>query len=126
MHNVWTLIQREYLERVRTRSFLIFTLLMPAAMAGIVFIPTKIAQMSSGGERRLVIVTNDMKLGEAVGQQLAAQQATAASDAEFDQEYSAPTVYAMQVVTDTSDAGTRSPESPGFRWSDHRLSLANR
>jgi len=42
MHNVWTLIQREYLERVRTRSFLIFTLLMPAAMAGIVFIPTKI------------------------------------------------------------------------------------
>jgi ABC-type Na+ efflux pump permease subunit len=33
-------MQREYLERVRTRSFLIFTLLMPAAMAGIVFIPT--------------------------------------------------------------------------------------
>ena len=91
MHNVWTLIQREYLERVRTRSFLIFTLLMPAAMAGIVFIPTKIAQMSSGGERRLVIVTNDMKLGEAVGQQLGAQQATAATDAEFDQEYAAPT-----------------------------------
>lgn len=104
MHNVWTLIQREYLERVRTRSFLIFTLLMPAAMAGIVFVPTKIAQMSSGGERRLVIVTSDMKLGEAVGQQLGAQQATAASDAEFDQDYSAPTTYAIQVVTDTSDA----------------------
>jgi ABC-2 type transport system permease protein len=103
MHNVWTLIQREYLERVRTRSFLIFTLLMPAAMAGIVFIPTKIAQMSSGGERRLVIVTNDMKLGEAVGQQLGAQQAPAASDAEFDQDYSAQTTYAIQVVTDTSD-----------------------
>ena len=34
MHNVWTLIRREYLERVRTRSFVIFTLLMPAAMAG--------------------------------------------------------------------------------------------
>lgn len=103
MHNVWTLIRREYLERVRTRSFIIFTLLMPAAMAAIVLIPTKVAQMSSGGQRRLVIVTNNMKLGEGVGQQLATQQATAKEDAEFDQDYSLPTDYAIQVVTDTSD-----------------------
>ena len=39
MHNVWMLMQREYLERVRSRSFLIFTLLMPAFMAGSVLIP---------------------------------------------------------------------------------------
>ncbi len=52
MHNVWTLLQREYLERVRTRSFVIFTLLMPAFMAGIVLIPAKIAEMNSGGERQ--------------------------------------------------------------------------
>ncbi len=52
MHNIWTLIQREYLERVRTRSFVIFTLLMPAFMAGIVLIPAKLAEMNSGGVRR--------------------------------------------------------------------------
>jgi ABC-2 type transport system permease protein len=34
MRKVWMLIQREYLERVRSRSFVIFTLLMPAFMAG--------------------------------------------------------------------------------------------
>ncbi len=50
MHNVWTLMQREYLERVRSRSFVIFTLLMPAFMAGIVLIPAKLAEMNSGGE----------------------------------------------------------------------------
>ena len=105
MRNIWTLMQREYLERVRTRSFLIFTLLMPAAMAGIVFIPTKIAQMNSGGERQIVIVADDMKLGETVGHQLAVPKPTRASDDEFSQpEIGPPTVYAIQVVNDTSEA----------------------
>ena len=70
MHNVWTLVKREYLERVRSRSFVIFTLLMPAFMAGSVLIPAKLAQMNSGGERKIVIVANDAKLAEAVGQEL--------------------------------------------------------
>ena len=103
MRNIWTLIQREYLERVRTRSFIIFTLLMPAAMAGIVFVPTKIAQMSSGGERQIVIVADDMKLGETVGHQLAVPKPNRGSDDEFGQS-DVPTVYAIQVVNDTSDA----------------------
>lgn len=103
MRNVWTLIQREYLERVRTRSFVIFTLLMPAAMAGIVFVPTKIAEMNSGGERSMVVVANDMKLGEAVGHELG-QKANALSDDEFRQQHSQPTIYNIQVTTDTSDA----------------------
>ena len=89
MRNIWTLIQREYLERVRTRSFIIFTLLMPAAMAGIVFIPTKIAQMSSGGERQIVIVADDMKLGETVGHQLAVPKPNRGSDDEFGQSVTA-------------------------------------
>ena len=66
MHNVWMLLQREYLERVRTRSFLIFTLLMPAFMAGSVLIPTKLAEMNSGGERHLVMVVNNPQIAAAV------------------------------------------------------------
>ncbi len=103
MHNVWTLVQREYLERVRTRSFVIFTLLMPAFMAGIVLIPTKIAQMNSGGERRLVIVANDAKLGVAVGQELGTSKPQTGTPDEQEGEFSAPTTYAIQVVTDPSD-----------------------
>jgi ABC-2 type transport system permease protein len=103
MHNIWTLIQREYLERVRTRSFVIFTLLMPAAMAGIVFVPTKIAQMSSGGERRLVIVANDLKIGTAVGKELGGPSETGASGEDFDRPNVGEKIYAIEVTTDTSD-----------------------
>ena len=49
MRNIWTLLQREYLERVRTRSFVIFTLVMPAFMAGSVLVPTKLAEMNPVG-----------------------------------------------------------------------------
>ena len=30
MRNTWLIIKREYLERVRTRSFMVLTLLLPA------------------------------------------------------------------------------------------------
>jgi ABC-2 type transport system permease protein len=111
MRNLWTLIQREYLERVRTRSFVIFTLLMPAAMAGIVIIPSKIAEMNTGGERRLVIVANDPKLGAGVAQELTGGKSNAASDDPGEQQqqqqqqpFGSPITYAIAVVGDTSDA----------------------
>jgi ABC-2 type transport system permease protein len=70
MHNVWTLLQREYLERVRSRSFVIFTLLMPAFMAGSVLIPAKLAEMNTGGVRHLVLVVNHAQIATAVMQEL--------------------------------------------------------
>jgi ABC-2 type transport system permease protein len=102
MHNVWTLIQREYLERVRSRSFVIFTLLMPALMAGSVLIPAKIAEMNSGGERRIVIVANDPQIATAVGHELAAPKPK--TELSGEQAFGAPAVYTIQVDTDTSDA----------------------
>src|ERR1700683_2192010 len=106
MRNVWTLIQREYLERVRTRSFVIFTLLMPAAMAGIVIIPTKLAEMNSGGQHRLVIVANDPKLAAGVAQELTAAKAkpSTADNSPGGEEFGGPTTYAIAIVSDTSDA----------------------
>jgi len=32
MHNSWLVIQREYLERIRSKAFIIMTLLMPVFM----------------------------------------------------------------------------------------------
>ena len=34
MHNIWLIAEREYLERIRTKSFLIMTILIPALMGG--------------------------------------------------------------------------------------------
>jgi ABC-2 type transport system permease protein len=102
MHSVWTLIRREYLERVRSRSFVIFTLLMPAFMAGIVLIPAKLAQMSTGGERRIVIVAKDPQLAIAVGKELgSAKRRSAIYPGEARGQ---PVVYAIQADTDASEA----------------------
>ncbi|MDQ2835408.1 MAG: ABC transporter permease [Acidobacteriota bacterium] len=37
MHNIWLIAKREYLERIRTKAFLIATILIPVMMGGFVF-----------------------------------------------------------------------------------------
>ena len=56
MHNAWLVIQREYLERIRSKAFVIMTLLMPVFMASTILIPTFLADMKSGVTRRIVLV----------------------------------------------------------------------
>jgi len=121
MHNVWTLVKREYLERVRSRSFLIFTLLMPAVMAAIMIIPATLAQYNAGGEKKIVIVANDPKLASVVGHELGNAK-TQAHGGELERQ-GAPNVYTIKVVTDTSDAErdrlgqqVSSGQISGFVW----------
>ncbi len=71
MHNVWLIIRREYVERIRSKTFLIFTLLMPALMAGSILIPAKLAEMKSG-PRHIVVVAANADLAAAVRQELLA------------------------------------------------------
>lgn len=53
MSEMLIVLRREFMERVRTRGFLLTTLLLPVFMGGLTLLP---ALMSSGGERRLVVV----------------------------------------------------------------------
>ena len=68
--------KRQYLERVRTRSFLVLTLLLPAIMAGAFIIPAKLSSMKSAKAQRLVVVTSTPQFGEIVRQQLVAGDKT--------------------------------------------------
>jgi ABC-2 type transport system permease protein len=70
--NTWIIIKREYLERVRQRSFLVLTLLLPAIMVGAFLIPAKLSSMKSDKTQRLVVVTSTPQFGEIVRQQLMA------------------------------------------------------
>ena len=72
MHNIWLIIQREYLERVRTRAFIVLTLLIPAIMTAVMVLPAKLA---TGGQKsqHIVLVTSNVKFGQAVRQQLLSQ-----------------------------------------------------
>ena len=70
--NTWLVIKREYLERVRQRSFIVLTLLLPAIMIGAFVIPAKLSTMKSSKMKRLVVVTSTPQFGEIVRQQLLA------------------------------------------------------
>ncbi|MBA2243953.1 MAG: ABC transporter permease [Gemmatimonadetes bacterium] len=54
MSEIWIVIQREFLERVRTKSFVLGTILLPLFVAGVVILPAMLRP--SGGERTLVVV----------------------------------------------------------------------
>jgi ABC-2 type transport system permease protein len=70
MRNIWLVTQREYLERVRQRSFIVLTLLLPAIMIGAFMIPAKLSSMKSSKMQRLVVVTSTAQFGEIVREQL--------------------------------------------------------
>jgi ABC-2 type transport system permease protein len=69
MRNTWVVLKREYLERVRTRTFLVLTLLAPAIMTALMILPAKLTTM---GEKPnyIVIVASTQPFGELLRQQL--------------------------------------------------------
>ena len=64
MHNTWLIIRREYLERIRSKAFIIMTMLMPVFMASTILIPALLSGMKSGGTRRIVLVVNNPEVAE--------------------------------------------------------------
>ncbi len=70
MRNVLLIFKREYITRVRTKGFILFTILMPLFIFGVVVLPSKLMMMKSGGTRKVVIVCSNPALGESVKQNL--------------------------------------------------------
>jgi ABC-2 type transport system permease protein len=54
--NVWAVIRREYLQRVRSRWFLFATVVAPLLMAGLIVVPAYFSRSSSRAERTLTVV----------------------------------------------------------------------
>ena len=71
MYKVWIVIKREYLERVRSRAFLVSTILVPLVMGAFVVVPQKLITMKSSGVRSLVVVTTSPGFGDDLKSQLA-------------------------------------------------------
>jgi ABC-2 type transport system permease protein len=79
MRNTWVILKREYLERVRTRTFLVLTLLAPAIMTALMILPAKLATMGQKAEY-VVIVTSTQQFGEVVRQQLMSELTSSDED----------------------------------------------
>ncbi len=60
MHKIWLIIKREFYTRVRKRSFLVLTLLIPLFFAGVVIIPVLIAV--KGDDNKRIAVIDESKL----------------------------------------------------------------
>lgn len=69
MHNIFLIARREYLERVRTRSFMIATILIPLLMGGGIAASILIAKHTKSSSH-IVIVSPDLDLATDVQKQL--------------------------------------------------------
>jgi ABC-2 type transport system permease protein len=67
MKKVWVIIKREYLIRVRTKAFIIGTLISPLLMLGLILLPAFFATRG-GGTRHVTVIdqSNDATLFEAI------------------------------------------------------------
>lgn len=56
MANVWAVIRREYLQRVRSRWFIFTTIAGPLMMAGLIYVPAYFGQRQQRNQRTLAVV----------------------------------------------------------------------
>jgi len=106
MRNTWIILKREYLQRVRTRSFLVLTLLLPAIMTVLIGLPAKLATMGEKGQH-IVIVASTEQFGEAVRQQLLAYPAVdddEESSADNNAKQKPEDQYTIDIATNPTEA----------------------
>lgn len=71
MSKVLAVIKREYLQRVRTKAFVIGTILGPVFMAAIVGVPILLAATERGGQQRIMVIDHTHVLWPSLKQGLA-------------------------------------------------------
>lgn len=79
-HNVWAVIRREYLQRVRSKWFIMVTLLAPVIMIAMMVIPVVIAARSDQADRDLLIVDGSRVLYERLAADFEASGYTVAEE----------------------------------------------
>ena len=68
MKKIWVIIKREYLVRVRTRAFVIGTIISPVLLLALIILPAFLAERGGGGQRRVTVLdqSNDPLLFDAI------------------------------------------------------------
>ncbi len=110
MRNIFIIAKREYLERIRSRSFVIMTFLIPALMFGVTVVPSLIGSRSSGGNKSIVVAAANPLIGDMVREKVMQindkQPDTKVSPGE--QRQTSATRYKVTVQSDVSDAARKS------------------
>jgi ABC-2 type transport system permease protein len=71
MHNIWLIAKREYLERVRAKSFLVMTILIPLLMGGLL-VGAGLANRSLGSNH-IAVITSDPQFADDLKSELSSK-----------------------------------------------------
>ena len=74
MGRLWPVIRREYLERVRSRAFLVATVAAPVLLAGVMLLPAMMMRGQHGRPLRVAVLDASGSLRDAVAEALAQQK----------------------------------------------------
>ena len=74
MHNIFLIAKREYLERVRSRAFVIMTFFIPALMFGVIAVPNILMMRGSNEAKRMIVVAADRDTAEMIRSQIEQRQ----------------------------------------------------
>jgi ABC-2 type transport system permease protein len=126
MHNTFLIAKREYLERVRTRSFAIMTFFIPLLMIGVTVLPTMLATRGTNEPRRMVVVAADRDAAEMIRSRIEREQDQTANKPENQRSSKRglpPTHFTVEVSTDITPEAraaltkkVNQKELDGFLW----------
>jgi len=66
MNKISVIIKREYVTRVRKKSFIIMTILAPVLMAAIIIVPTLLMMNQSGEFKKIAVIEDNSNLFKGV------------------------------------------------------------
>jgi ABC-2 type transport system permease protein len=108
MRNTFLIAKREYLERVRSRSFVIMTLFIPALMFGVTVVPAMLANRGTNETKRMVVVAADRDTAEMIRSRIEQKQDQpdpGKKDINLGQKRGLPPAhFTVEVSTDITDA----------------------
>ncbi len=126
MHNILIIARREYLERVRSRSFVIMTFFIPLLMFGVTVVPTMLANRGSSEVKHMVVVAADRDTAEMIRSRIEQEQEKPKekTDSKPTQKRSLPAAnFTVAVSTNTAEseraaltAKVKAKELDAFLW----------
>lgn len=61
MNKTWIIIQREFINRVSKKSFILLTILMPFIFAALIFVPLWLSTVKGGDQKQVAVIDATMK-----------------------------------------------------------------
>ncbi len=107
MHNVWLIAKREYLERIRTKAFLLTTILIPLLMGGGI-VGSILMTAKSKSQSHIAVVSQDQQLATDLRTEL-----ESGKDARMTVDVISPPAHDTRTVLDNELAGKA---LDGYLW----------